>query len=103
MIEGSVKLRGGDMKVGQKVDLFVEIGEALGGGIYSDGDSTVTLTHSNINANRASGGTGIGGGVSIAGDFSLDKRTKIRGNKASTSHDNVFGDPALVDDLLTVL
>ncbi len=69
-------------------------GEALGGGIYSDGESPVTLTHSNINANRAIGGTGIGGGVYIAGDFSLDKRTKIRGNKASTSHDNVFGDPA---------
>jgi hypothetical protein len=78
-------------------------GDAFGGGIYNDATSNVTLSHSNVNANRASGGNGIGDGVYNAGDFSLDKRTKIRGNKASTSHDNVFGDPTLVDDLLAVL
>ena len=78
-------------------------GDALGGGIYSDGDSTVTLTHSNINANRAVGGTGIGGGVYNAGSFSVDKRTKIRGNKASTSHDDVFGAPTLLDDVLAIV
>jgi hypothetical protein len=78
-------------------------GDALGGGIYNDATSNVTLTHSNINANRASGGTGIGGGVYNAGSFSVDKRTKIRGNKASTSHDNVFGDLTLLDDVLAIV
>jgi hypothetical protein len=78
-------------------------GDAFGGGIYNDATSNVTLTRSNVNANRASGGTGIGGGVYNAGDFSVDKRTKIRGNKASTSHDDVFGAPTLLDDVLAIV
>lgn len=77
-------------------------GDALGGGIYTDDTSNVTLTHNNVNANRAIGEQGIGGGVYNAGNFSVDKRTNIHGNKASTSHDDVFGDPTLLDDLLAL-
>jgi len=93
-------------------------GDALGGGIYNDGlftsiyngylkgTSNVSLTGSNVNANRADGGNGVGGGVYDAGNaevdtFFTDDSSPVKGNKASTSHDDVFGDLALLSDLLS--
>ena len=84
-------------------------GKALGGGIFNDFDldnngeprpSSFTLTRSNVNANRAS--DGIGGGVYNAegGTFEIDKKSKVRGNKA-TSNDNVFGNLTLLEEVLT--
>lgn len=89
---------------------------AQGGGIYNGesiiipefglGPATLTLTHTNVNANRADGvgddANGVGGGVynRPMNSVSLVKSSNIHGNKASTSHDDVFGDLELLSDLL---
>jgi hypothetical protein len=88
---------------------------AHGGGIYNgsetqSGGATLTLTSTNVDANRAIGdGDAVGGGVYNATDFdgntytiNIDDSSNIHGNKASTSHDDVFGDLTLLDDLLFV-
>ena len=56
--------------------------------------SEFTLTHSLVFANRATtdGGEAIGGGVYNTGTMLVDK-AKIFFNRATTSHDNVFGRP----------
>jgi len=77
---------------------------AQGGGLYNDAVSSFTLTHSNVNANRAVGdpSDGIGGGIynQEGGAFKIDKQSNVKGNKASTSNDNIFGDLTLLDALL---
>lgn len=79
------------------------VGEsAFGGGIYN-GDASFKLNRTNVNANRAIGNsTGMGGGIyrEDVGAFNIDHSSKVRGNKASTSHDDVFGDLDLLNDLL---
>lgn len=70
-------------------------GNGFGGGAYNDKDSTLTLQKSTVTENRAngaqSGGQGIGGGIYNLGTFDFDTFTVIRKNRASTSHDNIFG------------
>jgi hypothetical protein len=70
----------------------------LGGGIYNDAGSTLTVSASLILLNEVrrgrggpggSDGQGIGGGVYNLGTFT-DVLTLIALNRASTSHDNVF-------------
>jgi hypothetical protein len=82
-------------------------GNGSGGGIFSHVSSIITLTDSKVNANRAvggdGGGSGIGGGVYTIGQFNTEESPNIHGNKASTSHDNVFGDLTLLDDLLALV
>ena len=79
----------------------VDADSAHGGGIYNAEGSNFTLTHALVFANRATtdGGEAIGGGVYNAGTMFSD-RAKIFLNKASTSHDNVFGDLEQLDDVL---
>jgi hypothetical protein len=76
-------------------------GNAFGGAMLNDDTSLLVLTQSLVTLNQAQGGSagaggskgeGIGGGVYNLGDFDLDEFTLIRFNKASTNHDNVFGD-----------
>jgi len=75
-------------------------GNGLGGGVFNDADSSLTLLKSAVTENRAVGGqTGgkrIGGGVYNPGTFDLDALTVIRKNKASTSDDDIFGSFSLV-------
>ena len=82
-------------------------GNGWGGGIYNNALSTITFSHSHIHANRAigngPGAEGVGGGVYNLGTFDIDNLSPIRGNKALTSHDDVFGDLTLLNDLLTPL
>jgi hypothetical protein len=75
-------------------------GNGLGGGAYNDGTSSLTLTKSTVTKNQATGGVaddggsdgqGIGGGVYNLGTFAFDQFTVIRNNRASTSHDDIFG------------
>jgi hypothetical protein len=85
-------------------------GNGLGGGVYNDGStvfgvSSLTITGSTITHNEAKGGKaddggsdgqGIGGGAYLASGgnvcFDVFTLTHIKGNKASTSNDDVFGD-----------
>ena len=73
------------------------------GGLYVQGTAIVTLSHSNVTGNEATGGAagaggtaglGQGGGVYIVpgGTVCVDRMTHIRNNHASTSDDEVFGD-----------
>ena len=81
---------------------------AEGGGIYHGTDAgppmLLTLNNTNVNANRAigtgSGATGVGGGIFNTETINIDTVSSIRGNKASTSNDDVFGDLTLLDDVL---
>jgi hypothetical protein len=76
-------------------------GAGLGGGLYVS-DGTVQVWHTHITANLAVGGSGgegghdgrgVGGGVYIVpGGTAYARHTRIRGNHASTSDDDVFGD-----------
>jgi hypothetical protein len=81
-------------------------GDALGGGLYVDPASIVSLQLAAITNNAADGGLGgsaisggtvgdngqgIGGGVYLAGTGSTKKNTTISGNSASTSGNNVYG------------
>jgi hypothetical protein len=74
-------------------------GDGLGGGIYVAAGAAVSLSASTVTLNQAQGGeegaggsdgSGIGGGVYGLGSFSFDPFTVIKGNHASTSHDNIF-------------
>lgn len=89
----------------------VEGMNAQGGGIYSGPGltdaATVTVTRTNVNANQAAGdngGNGVGGGIynAAGGTFEIDTTSNVHGNKASTSHDDVFGDLTLLNALLAV-
>ncbi len=92
------------------VNNWVSGEQAEGGGIYNGTDvgppMVMTITKTNITANRAmgsgDGGSGVGGGVFNTRTINIDKSSNINGNKASTSHDNVFGNLTLLDDLLAV-
>jgi len=75
-------------------------GNGLGGGIYEDAHSTLTLKGVTVEHNRAIGGEGddggndgqgIGGGVYNLGTFTYDATTVIKHNHASTSNDDIFG------------
>jgi hypothetical protein len=79
-------------------------GDGLGGGLYNDGTSTLTVTQSTVTGNSATGGAagsggsagqGIGGGAYFAdgGIVCLDffTETNVTGNHASTSNDDIFG------------
>ena len=77
-------------------------GDGLGGGIYEDALSRLTLTGDTIDKNHATGGAvgaggsdgpGIGGGLYLApGGFACaDLLTVIAGNHATTSDDDVSG------------
>jgi hypothetical protein len=79
-------------------------GNGLGGGVYSDGQSALTMLLSMTTGNAANGGSagaggsagqGIGGGVYFAsgGVVCLDAFTiaNILANAASTSNKDVFG------------
>jgi hypothetical protein len=70
-------------------------GNGLGGGVYIDG-TTATFTDTMIVSNTANGGSGggqgIGGGLYInSGAVSLKGKTKVVGNHASTSNNDIFG------------
>jgi hypothetical protein len=77
-------------------------GNGLGGGIYEDAKSMLTLMGDLVYRNHAGGGAaglggsdgqGIGGGVYVAagGVACADMLTVIGGNHATTSNDDVFG------------
>jgi hypothetical protein len=75
-------------------------GDGLGGGIYEDALSTLTLNGATVEHNRAIGGDadtggtdgqGVGGGVYNAGGTVEVDHTKIKHNHASTSDDDCFG------------
>jgi hypothetical protein len=68
-------------------------GDGLGGGLYNDGTSTLTVTLSTVTDNYATGGIagqGIGGGVYSLGIFAYDPTTIIKKNHASTRNDDIF-------------
>jgi hypothetical protein len=77
-------------------------GNGIGGGLYNDGQSSLTVRGSNLTANEASGGAagtggntgqGRGGGLYLAsgGVVCIDVLTSIFANTASTSNADVFG------------
>lgn len=84
--------------------------QAEGGGIYHGTDvgppMLLTVTNTNVNANQAmgtgNGASGIGGGIFNTQTINIDKLSSIRGNKASTSNDDVFGDLDLLDEVLAL-
>jgi hypothetical protein len=69
-------------------------GNGFGGGIYTLGTTTFsdTLILSNLAAGGSDGGQGIGGGIYIAGGTTtLTNHTKVLGNIATTSNNNIYG------------
>src|SRR5262249_47498531 len=87
-------VRGGDGDVGG------DGGNGLGGGVFSDAGSTMSVNSSQILQNNAQGGLagtggssgqGQGGGVYNLGMFSADDLTVIANNHASISDPNCFG------------
>ncbi len=73
-------------------------GNGLGGALYSTNGATATLTSTTITRNVALGGSGggqgIGGGLYIdptSGTVTLKGKTKVSGNFASTSSNDIFG------------
>jgi hypothetical protein len=82
-------------------------GNGLGGGIFNDSGTnpTVIMTRTNVTANQATGGAagtggvdsqGIGGGIYTLGTFYVDAKSKVKGKKASTSDDDIFGTVILI-------
>ena len=72
-------------------------GDGFGGGAYNAAAGslqfegcTATKNHANGGEGDAGDGEGIGGGVYNLGLFDFDALTRIFGNHASTSHDDVF-------------
>ena len=70
--------------------------DAKGGGIYALG-STVDVENSNVNGNQANGSVvGKGGGIyfskGVSGSLKLVS-TNVKGNKASTSDNDIFKGP----------
>jgi hypothetical protein len=65
-------------------------GDAFGGGVYVATGSVLTVGAARIVGNRATGKTGIGGGIYSAGTLSLSPNAIIAGNFASTSDPNLF-------------
>jgi hypothetical protein len=69
-------------------------GNGFGGGVYTLGTTTFsdTLILSNLAAGGSDGGQGIGGGIYIAGGTTtLTNHTKVLGNLATTSNNNIYG------------
>jgi len=73
-------------------------GYGYGGGAYNANGSTATITDTLITLNFALGGSGggqgIGGGLYIdisSGTVTLNGKTKVVGNFASTSNNNIYG------------
>jgi hypothetical protein len=81
-------------------------GDAQGGGLYVAPGFVVSFVDSSITFNEGFGGfggaaglggddgldgQGVGGGVYLGSPGSHRKNTRITGNTASTSHNNVFG------------
>jgi len=75
-------------------------GNGFGGGLYNAASATLTLTACAVTGNNADGGAagaggtagqGVGGGVYSLGTFSFDVFTVIKGNRASTRNNNIFG------------
>jgi hypothetical protein len=70
---------------------------AFGGGIYLD-DTTACIKNSSVTDNEAKGGKGTGGtdSLGVGGDVYIAsgvvgiKNTKIKGNHAFTSNDDLF-------------
>jgi hypothetical protein len=77
-------------------------GDGLGGGVYVANSSTAALRNTTVTANEAdgglssqgNGGSGLGGGVynAAGGTAFVELLTVIAENRASTSHDDTFGD-----------
>lgn len=68
-------------------------GNAYGGGLWASG--VIAVVDSKFNGNRADAGpagVGYGGGIYVApgSTFSIDKKSKLAGNKATTAGDNLF-------------
>jgi hypothetical protein len=75
-------------------------GNGLGGGVWNNAGSDLTLDHDAITLNQADGGAdtaggnaglGVGGGLYNLGHVVKDAATDIIGNHASTSNDDCFG------------
>jgi hypothetical protein len=85
-------------------------GNGLGGGLFSGlSATTATILNTNITANQASGGaagaggtdgSGIGGGIytdsSAGAVLFINTKSKVKGNKASTSDDDIFGTVVII-------
>jgi predicted outer membrane repeat protein len=65
-------------------------GNAFGGGLYGGTGSTLTIGAVRIVGNRATGATGIGGGIYAAGTLTLSPNAIVAGNFASTADPNIF-------------
>jgi hypothetical protein len=65
-------------------------GDAFGGGLYGGTGSVLTVGSARIVGNRATGATGIGGGIYAAGTLTLSPNAIVVGNFASTADPNVF-------------
>ena len=72
-------------------------GDGFGGGAYNAAAGSLRLERGTVTENHANGGEGdagdgegIGGGVYNLGLFDFYALTRIFGNHASTSHDDVF-------------
>ena len=70
-------------------------GAGLGGGLFSDAPSVLTLSTSDVNDNTANGNPGRGGGVASLGTFNDDGSNDISGNHASTSDPDVYNPVSL--------
>jgi hypothetical protein len=79
-------------------------GNGFGGGLYNDGQSTLTILGSSIAGNQADGGAdgsgstgslGDGGGLYVADGgvsyIEMFTSTNLSGNTASTSDNDIFG------------
>ena len=65
-------------------------GNAFGGGLYGGTNSVVTIGAARIVGNRATGATGIGGGIYAAGTLNLSPNAIVADNFASTADPNLF-------------
>jgi len=69
-------------------------GNGYGAGVYTLGTTTFTdtLVTLNLAIGGSDGGQGVGGGIYIAGGTTtLTGKTKVVGNQATTSNDNIYG------------
>jgi hypothetical protein len=83
-------------------------GDGLGGGIFvGPGSGTATLKGVQVSGNLVQGGAkgqgtttgpGLGGGVYVdpGASVTADRQTRIVGNRASTSNDDVWGTISIV-------
>ena len=70
-------------------------GNGFGGGVFSQTASSTELTRCVVTRNHANGGEidgqGVGGGIYTLGLTAVDTWTMVVRNRASTSHDDVYG------------